>query len=64
MFSDMNQIFVTDRSFDHFEDCAPHELYVDHTDWSFALMCMDELELDTILSNEMYLDMDFEKLPN
>ena len=45
MFSDMNHLFVTERSFDNFEDCARHEVYVDHSDWSFALMCMDEYEI-------------------
>tara|TARA_B100001287_G_C22636048_1_gene507614 strand:- start:676 stop:903 length:228 start_codon:yes stop_codon:yes gene_type:complete len=64
MFSDMNQMFVTERSFDNFEECARHEVYVDHSDWSFALMCMDQNEIDYVTTGEMYLDMEWEKLPN
>ncbi len=62
MFSDMNHLFVTERSFDNFEDCARHEVYVDHSDWSFALMCMDEYEIYYHQSGE---DSIFEQdLPN
>ena len=62
MFSDMNHLFVTERSFDNFEDCARHEVYVDHSDWSFALMCMDEYEIYYHQSGE---DLIFEQdLPN
>ena len=62
MFSDMNHLFVTERSFDNFEDCARHEVYVDHSDWSFALMCMDEYEIYYHQSGE---DSMFEQdLPN
>ena len=62
MFSDMNHLFVTERSFDNFEDCARQEVYVDHSDWSFALMCMDEYEIYYHQSGE---DSIFEQdLPN
>ena len=62
MFSDMNHLFVTERIFDNFEDCARHEVYVDHSDWSFALMSMDEYEIYYHQSGE---DSIFEQdLPN
>ena len=52
MCSEMNQTFVTERSFDSFEECAVHEVYIDHSDFHFGLMCVDELELDLMLDPE------------
>ena len=52
MFSEINQTFVTERSFDSFEECAVHEVYIDHSDFHFGLMCVDELELDLMLDPE------------
>ena len=59
MFSEMNQTFVTERVFDSFEECAVHEVYIDHSDFHFGLMCVDEFELNLMLDQsedtELYL---------
>ena len=49
MFSDVGQTFITDRTFDSFEECSVHEVYIDHTDFHFGLMCVDEFELENML---------------